>query len=110
RWRRQLSEAAGRLGDLAARRAHAEAALALAQWRLSRSRAWATVGTFGRLAWRAFRRRLPLPIGPERSEEKRALALERARAHRQLSVAAYFAGDPINIVRHASSALVQAER
>jgi class 3 adenylate cyclase/tetratricopeptide (TPR) repeat protein len=110
RWRRQLSEAAGRIGDLAARRSHAETALALAGWRLARSRGWAMVGTFGRLAWRAFRRRLPLPIGPERSAEKRALALELARIHRQLSVAAYFATDPPNIVRHASSALVQAER
>ena len=110
RWRRQMSEAAGRMGDLAARRAHGEAALVLADWHLSRSRALATVGTFGRLAWRAFRRRLPLPIGPERSEDRRALALELARTHRQLSVAAYFAGDPTNIVRHASSALVQAER
>jgi hypothetical protein len=110
RWRRQLSEACGHIGDLAARRTHAEATLDLAGWRLTRSRAWATVGTFGRLAWRAFRRQLPLRIGPERSAEKRALALELARAHRQLSVAAYFAGDPTNIVRHASSALVQAER
>jgi hypothetical protein len=105
-----MSEAAGRIGDLAARRSHAEAALVLADWRLSRSRALAMAGTFGRLAWRAFRRRLPLSIGPERSEEKRTLALELARAHRQLSVAAYFAGDPPSIVRHASSALVQAER
>src|SRR6185436_4407376 len=110
RWRRQMSEAAGRIGDLAARRSHAEAALVLADWRLSRSRALAMAGTFGRLAWRAFRRRLPLSIGPERSEEKRTLALELARAHRQLSVAAYFAADPPSIVRHASSALVQAER
>jgi tetratricopeptide (TPR) repeat protein len=110
RWRRQLSEASGRLGDLAARRAHAEAALALAERRPTPSRARAVLGTFGRLAWRALRRRLPLPIGPARSAEKRALALELARAHRQLSVAAYFAGDPPNIIRHASSALVQAER
>jgi len=110
RWRRQMSEACGRLGDLAGRRAHAEAALELADWRLARSRAVAMVGTFGRLGWRALRRRLPLPIGPDRSEEGRALALELARAHRQLSVAAYFAGDSPSIVRHASSALVQAER
>src|SRR5205823_626446 len=62
------------------------------------------------LAWRALRRRLPPRPRPAATEEARALELELARAHRQLSVVAYFAGDRVEIVRHAARALFHAER
>jgi class 3 adenylate cyclase/tetratricopeptide (TPR) repeat protein len=110
RWRRQMSEAAGQLGDLAARRGHAEVALTIADRAPSLSRTTAVALTVARLGWRALRRRIPPRPRAAPTAETRAFELELARAHRQLAVVAYFGSDPVGIVRHAASALVHAER
>jgi tetratricopeptide (TPR) repeat protein len=105
RWLRLKAEAAGAIGDRDGRQRDAESAIALSGAREPRSRAGSSIIRLLTAATRG-----PGRLVPTRAATHGDVDLELAQIYRQLAIAAYFAGQALEIVYNASAALHHARR
>jgi eukaryotic-like serine/threonine-protein kinase len=110
RWRRQLSDAYTGVGNLAARAAEAEKAIATAGGTSNVPLFIAVPRALAQLGVQAVRARLPRRSLTNGSQAKRDLHLELARAHRHLAVVHYFQNEAVPVVVRMIDAVEHAER
>src|SRR6266849_5523582 len=110
RWRRQLSDAYTGVGNLAARAAEAQKAIAAAGGTVRVPLFIAVPRALAQLIVQALRARLLRHSAARRSKARRDLYLELARAHRHIAVVHYFQNEALPVVVRLIDAVEHAER